>query len=250
MQPTGDCVLFQETRRPAERTRFAAVAWFTVLLFCAAPIQGGELAAARPSNTTEDPRDFVKGLTESVVLTMGREGSEIHRNPLRIYEIVDEVISPHIDTDRFSSLVLGKHWAAASPAQRRQFQSAITDQIVQTLVKGISQFIVAVDPKSTKVRYLASRPNGSPRDVTVRSRIGGAGARSIRVDYRLHQVDGRWRFYDLVIAGASLVLTYRRDYVVEVERTGLDRLIERVSVDTPGAYRGHRSVGWNPTAGS
>ncbi len=147
-------------------------------------------------------------------------------------------------------IVLDKHWVAASLTQRQRFQSAMAGQIVQTLVKGISAFVDADDPKSTKVRHLASRPNGSPRDVTVRSRFGGAGAPSIRVDYRLHQVDGRWRIYDIVSAGTSLILAYRRDYIVEVERSGLDRLIELVSVDTPGAYRGHRIVGKNPTAGS
>ncbi len=250
MQHLGDHVLFQGCRRLIETARLVAVAWFIVLLFSVAPAQAVELAAARPSNTTEDPRQLVKELTQTILLTIDRERNEIYQNSLRIYEIVDEVFSPHVDTHRISKFVLGKHWAAASPAQRRQFQSAMAGQIVQTLVKGISEFVVAADPKSTKVRYLASRPGGSARDVIVRSRIGGAGARSIRVDYRVHQVDGRWRFYDLVIAGASLILAYRRDYIVEVERSGLDRLIELLSADTPGAYRGHRSVGKNPTAGN
>ena len=242
--------LSRGTRRLTERARLVAVAWFVVLLFSVAPAQATDLAAARPSNTIENPTIFVKQLTQTLFLTMDRERNEIRRNPLRIYEIVDEIIRPNIDTQRLSKLVLGKHWAAASPTQRRRFQSAMAGQVVQTLVRGLSEFVDTADPKSTKVRYLASRTNGSPRDVTVRSRIGSAGAPSVRVDYRLNRVDGRWRFYDLVIASTSFVLAYRRNYVVEVERTGLDRLIERVSVDTPGAYRGHRAVGKNLIAGN
>ena len=224
--------------------------WVFVFLLFAAPAQAAELAAARPSSTTEDPKQLVEELAQTVLLALDRDRNEIRGNSLRIYEIVDEIISPHIDIHRVSRLVLGKHWAGASPMQRRRFQTAMADRIVQTLVNGISQFVAAAGPKSTKIRYLASRPGRNPRDVTVRSRFGGAGAPSIRVDYRLYQVDGRWRIYDVVIAGASLILAYRRDYVVEVERSGLDRLIDLLSVDTPGAYRGHRSVGKSPVAGS
>lgn len=250
MQHTDGSVLLRGTRRLSERAWLIAVAGAFAFLFFAASAQAAELAAARPSTTVEDPKQLVEKLTQTVLLALDRDRNEIRRNSLRMYEIVDEIISPHIDAHRVSRLVLGKHWAAASPTQRRRFQSAMADRIVQTLVNGISQFVVAADPKSTKIRYLASRPGRNPRDVTVRSRFGGAGAPSIRVDYRLHQVDGKWRVYDVVIAGVSLVLAYRRDYVVEVERFGLDRLTDLVSVDTPGAYRGHRSVGKSPVAGS
>ncbi len=227
-----------------------AVAWLVMSIFSVVAASAAELAAVRPSAMANEPQQFVRELTEDMFSTVDREWDEIRANPLRVYEIVDEIIAPHIDTQRASRLVLGKHWSKASPAQRKRFQVAFVGRMIQVLVTGISDYVNSSDPKSTKVRYLPSRTNGSSRDVTVRSRIGGTGRRPIRVDFRLRRTNGKWKFYDLVIEGASLVLTYRTDYAAEIERTGMEGLIERVASDTPSAYRGHRYSGRSALVGN
>ena len=40
--------------------------------------------------------------------------------------------------------------------------------------------------------------------------------------------DGDWKVYDVTINGVSLVITYRSSFNQEVQRNGLDGLIERI----------------------
>ncbi len=92
-----------------------AVAWLVMSIFSVVAASAAELAAVRPSAMANEPQQLVRELTEDMFSTVDREWDEIRANPLRVYEIVDEIIAPHIDTQRASRLVLPNAGAKASP---------------------------------------------------------------------------------------------------------------------------------------
>ncbi|HEX2243642.1 MAG TPA: ABC transporter substrate-binding protein, partial [Gammaproteobacteria bacterium] len=48
------------------------------------------------------------------------------------------------------------------------------------------------------------------------------------VNYSFRFTDGQWKAYDMTIDGLSLVKNFRTSFDNEIERNGLDALIERL----------------------
>ena len=55
----------------------------------------------------------------------------------------------------------------------------------------------------------------------VTSPLGGV----VRVDYRLHRRDGRWKLFDVMFEGMSTVSTLRGTFEAALERDGVDGMI-------------------------
>jgi hypothetical protein len=56
--------------------------------------------------------------------------------------------------------------------------------------------------------------------------VGGNSDTSI--DDRLHEVNGRWRVYDMVIDQVSLIGNFRAQFEREISRTSVQGLIEKI----------------------
>src|SRR5690606_26943704 len=59
----------------------------------------------------------------------------------------------------------------------------------------------------------------------------------VSIDYVLHQVDGKWRIYDIVTEGSSLVNNYRSQFRRVIKQKGFDELLARMKkkLDKEGA---------------
>ena len=56
--------------------------------------------------------------------------------------------------------------------------------------------------------------------------VGGKSDTSI--DYRLHDVNGQWRVYDMVIEDVSIVSNFRAQFEREIARTSVQGLLEKM----------------------
>ena len=57
------------------------------------------------------------------------------------------------------------------------------------------------------------------------------GASPTIVAYRLHLTEGSgWKVYDITVNGVSLVTTYRSTFASTIRESGMDGLIDRLSV--------------------
>jgi len=72
----------------------------------------------------------------------------------------------------------------------------------------------------------------------VRSTVITPRRSEIRLDYRLHLRDSRWRVYDVLIDGTSVVSTFRTqfDRIIQAESYGVlvERLRKRAIAAAPG----------------
>lgn len=232
-----------------------SIVWFisAMLMALVASAAGTESIrdADAPSVRMEDAQQFITATSTQVLSAVDHERDAIRRNPARAYAIVNDIVGRHIDIERVSRLVLGKYWRIATHAQRERFKSAFLKMLIRTYVTGISpQVAVVFDGERPEITYLSSTISKDGNEVTVRTRLGGADAPPLRVDYRLHRFGETWQLYDIVVEGASLVLTYRNSYAAQIKRTGIDGLIERINSEAPGAYRENPVIGRSAADGS
>ncbi|MGZ4959981.1 MAG: MlaC/ttg2D family ABC transporter substrate-binding protein [Methylomonas sp.] len=132
----------------------------------------------------------------------------------KINEFVQSVLYPHADFDLISSLVLGKLWKDASPAEKESFKKEFQTLLVRTYSRAFVEF------KEWSVKFLPVNPDEDERKVMVRTEILQPGLQPIGVNYRMVNTKGDWKVYDIVIEGVSLITNYRTSFKNEVERTG------------------------------
>ena len=132
----------------------------------------------------------------------------------KITEFVHAVIYPHADFDLISSLVLGKMWKDASPAEKDNFKKEFQTLLIRTYSRAFVEF------KDWSIRFLPVNPEEDERKVMVKTEILQPGLQPIAVNYRMLNSKGEWKVYDILIEGVSLVTNYRTSFKNEVERTG------------------------------
>ena len=169
----------------------------------------------------DEARAELKDTTEKVLAALRNEGPELKDRPERLYAIIDDLILPHFDFKRMSAWVLGRHWPAASDAQKSRFLKAFQGLLVRTYSRAL------IDYRDQRIEFLTSRER-SAEDVTVRAAIDQGAGPSIPVSYEVSLVDGVWKVHDVSVNGVSLVINYRASFNQEIQRNGLDALILRL----------------------
>ena len=143
----------------------------------------------------------------------------------KITAYVETVIYPSVDFNRISMLVLGKLWKNAEPEQRKKFKQEFKTLLVRTYARAFVEF------KEWSIRYLPVKMQDGVKKLVVKTEVLQPGKQAIAVNYRMLQVKGQWKAYDIIIEGVSLVTNYRTSFKNEVARTGsLDSVIEKLAV--------------------
>jgi phospholipid transport system substrate-binding protein len=189
------------------------------LAFAGGAIGGTETSGSATSN---DAQALVADTTVALLTAFEQEQAAIRQDPTHAYAIVDEILSPHIDYGRVTRLILGKYWRQASPQQRRRFMDEFRDLQIRTYATAL------LDYADADIRYLPTRqPKDTDRTI-VRTQIPRRNATPVSVDYRLHREDGRWKVYDVLVEGISLLTSYRASIGAQITQVGIDGVIEQL----------------------
>jgi phospholipid transport system substrate-binding protein len=155
----------------------------------------------------------------------------------QITDFVEEVIYPNIDFDRMSALVLGQKWKTASGDEKQQFTKEFQMLLVRTYSRAFIEF------KDWSVKFSPLTKEENPNKVIVNVEILQSGRKPIEINYRMLEANGKWKAYDILIEGVSLVTNYRSSFKTEIERTGsLASVIEDL------AKRNKEALAKNPLA--
>lgn len=187
--------------------------WFKGFMVGLALLAGGNVLAA------VSPQELVQRTAEEMLTKLRVEKQVIEQHPERIYELVNQIVLPHFDFERMSSWVLGKHWRAATPAQKERFMTEFRTLLVRTYAKSLSEYT------DSKISYLPMRPSPQEDQVKVRTEVDQPGGFPIPIDYELRRQGDQWKVIDVTIDGVSLVTNYRSTFASQIRQDGLDKLI-------------------------
>lgn len=184
----------------------------------------GSLFAVAVAASDLAPEALVRQTTDRWLAALEAAGARVDQDPQYLYRLVDEIVMPVVDLEASARLVLGKHWRAASEAQRIRFREDLRQLLIRTYAKSL------VMAQGREIAYLPFR--GQPGDcyVTVDTKVLPVqGQDELALTYCLRLADERWRLYDVRIEGVSLVLSLRTSFEKEIEQVGLDRFFQNMS---------------------
>lgn len=191
-------------------TRLAAA------MIVATLVAGGALDHARAGA----PTDQVKSGTDQVLKIIqdpalkGADKTPVRRQQLRT--VVDQVF----DWQETGKRALARHWQPLKPEQRQEFSSLFADLVERSYVGKIESY------SGEKIVYVGDIIEGD--QATVKTKLITKSQTQIPIDYRMQKEGDRWRVYDVLIEGVSLVGNYRTQFNRVIQQTGYDDLVKKM----------------------
>ncbi len=170
----------------------------------------------------EAPDALIKRLSTDVLTTIKADPALKGGDMAKINALVDQVVLPHVNFRRMTSAAVGPKWRQATPAQQERLQA----EFKQLLMRTYSGALAQVSDQTVVVKPL--RMAAGDTDVLVRTEVRGKGE-PVPLDFRLEKKDGVWKVYNFNVLGVWLVETYRTQFAEELNKTGIDGLIQTLA---------------------
>lgn len=186
------------------------VRWYAASLVLGLTIPSGVATAM------QSPVDVIRSRNEAVteiVSTAGDEVSDETREQLK------DVINGFIDFEAFSRRALGRYWDERTDQERSDFVRVFRQLIRNSSVRKLEIY------QADRVEYQEPEVHGENVRVTT---LAYKGDKSVEIVYLMHQVDGEWKAYDVVIDGASTTRSYRDSFYREIRRSSYQEMYAKL----------------------
>lgn len=200
-----------------------------VALLGAWALAGAQTAAPAPA-ANADPTALVQEAAQGMLGDIAKNREAYRRDPAKIAAVVDKYLMPHFDTETSARVVLGQYWRTATPEQRQRFVNAFYHSLLANYGNSLIEFT------PDRLKILPSRLEPGATSATVRTEVTRQNGDRVSVNYSLRMTPQGWKAWDVVIDGISYVKSYREDFGEQIEKQGLDTVIQRLeSGEKPGA---------------
>jgi phospholipid transport system substrate-binding protein len=181
------------------------------------------LLATHAFGSNHSAADVVKNTASTVIERIVAERAQLDAHPEQIYSLINELVIPHFDFRNMSRLVLGRAWNEATDQQRSAFLEQFKTLLVRTYANALKEY------SNNEIIYHPEVTKPGSRLVQVKTEVVDIINNSkIPIDYRMHNQTGDWLVVDVAVDGVSLVTTYRGSFASEINKSGLDSLIDKL----------------------
>ena len=192
--------------------------WFVLLsVMC---LCGLSLAA------TEAPTDFIRRTTESIVRMF--EDPQL-RDTLPRQERLQrlrDIAKTTFDWPEIAKRALATHWRERTPEERQEFTALFREFVLATYLERLEAAAPQGLQEKQAILYNGEQVDG--QRAAVRTTVVTRHHREIPIEYRLRELDGQWRTYDIVIMGVSLVNNYRAQFHRIITQASYQELVRQL----------------------
>jgi phospholipid transport system substrate-binding protein len=189
------------------------------ILFASGLIAGDGLAFAQAQ---PGPSEVVESAARSMLKDLDADRAAYRKDPSKVGALVEKYLLPHFDIQYSARLVLGKHWANATPEQRERFATAFYHTLVDNYGSALAEFT------SDRLKVFPTKVEPNADRASVRTEVTRDNGDKVPVSYSLRKTDDGWKAWDVVIEGISYVKSFREDFGAAIDSQGLDAVIERI----------------------
>jgi phospholipid transport system substrate-binding protein len=185
---------------------------FVVMAFLATSTIPAWGAASR----TED----VKKTVDEVVRIVADKELKKPQNEQKRRKALKAAIGQIFDHAEMAKRSMGQNWKELTPAQQKEFIDLFATLLESSYAGKIESY------NNEKIIYLKEIVEGDYAEV--KSRIVTARHDEFSLDYRLMREGDRWKVYDVVIEGVSLVSNYRSQFNKIIKAQGYQELVKKM----------------------
>lgn len=169
------------------------------------------LSPAAATISQASPSAFVETLASDGLAVL-RSGSESQRRSQ-----FRSLLGQHFAVDTIGDRLLGRWRNEITPAQYAAYRRALPGFILGTYADRLSDYS----------RADVSVTNATQRGSTylVQTRITNPGSRPVNAIWYLTRTGGRYKVYNMRVAGINLTLNQAEDFNAYIQRRGFDQLV-------------------------
>ncbi|MFM7621613.1 MAG: phospholipid-binding protein MlaC [Alphaproteobacteria bacterium] len=154
--------------------------------------------------------NFIKGLAEKVVVIAKETKDKAPQD-----DHVAALLNENLAYERIARFVLGKHWANAKDAEKKEF----IDLYAKSLRMAYSRQILSVDLKDVQVYDAFVAPRGQV--VTVKTKVTDPETgQPVAIDWRVISGPEGYAIVDVLVEGISVASSQRSEYASIIQRGG------------------------------
>ena len=131
------------------------------------------------------------------------------------------MVNHYFNFEEMARSALGHPWKEQPPEKRKEFTRLFTQLLFNTYVDRLQNYTGS----NEKVFYDSQQVDGDYAVVKTHVLYQGNNA---SLDYRLHMANGKWKVYDVVIEGISLVENYRSQFSSILANDSFDSLLQKL----------------------
>lgn len=195
------------------------------MLACGAQSQTyaqGAPAAPAAQGATQGPFEVVQSSAQSMLKELDANRETYRKDPAKVGQLVDKYLLPHFDVEFSARLVLGKYGRTATPEQRKRFIDAFYHSLLTNYGSALSDFT------ADKLKIFPTNVDTDSDRATVRTEVKRSSGDRISVNYYMRKTPAGWKAWDIVIDGISYVNSYREDFGAQIDKQGIDAVINRL----------------------
>jgi phospholipid transport system substrate-binding protein len=146
------------------------------------------------------------------------DGKTLRARKSEILTIVDE----YFNFEEMGKRALGRSWKEQSPENRLEFIKLFKLLLFNTYISRVERYT----GENEKAVYDSEKLEGEY--ALVKTHVTLQGNQNVALDYRLHQENGQWKVYDVVVEGISLVENYRSQFASILSNGTFDVLLKKL----------------------
>jgi phospholipid transport system substrate-binding protein len=185
---------------------------FVMMAFLAS----GTIPAWGAASRTEDVRKTV----DEVVRIVSDKELKKPQNEQKRRKALKAAIGKIFDHAEMAKRSMGQNWKELTPVQQKEFTDLFATLLESSYAGKIESY------NNEKIIYLKEIEDGDYAEV--KSRIVTARHDEFSLDYRLMREGDRWKVYDIVIEGVSLVSNYRSQFNKIIKAQGYQELVKKM----------------------
>jgi phospholipid transport system substrate-binding protein len=162
------------------------------------------------------PAEEMRASIDKVLATL--KDARLQKNPEKRREAIKEIIGERFDFSEMARRSLGPEWQRRTPEEQREFVSLFIDLLERAYISAIEDV--------HSVRDLREKIDGNYAEVN--TKVVDRKGVEFSVDYRLHNIRGDWKVYDVLVENVSLVNNYRDQFNRILTRYSYEELIRRM----------------------
>jgi phospholipid transport system substrate-binding protein len=184
--------------------------WLAVMVCLLFP---AGLHAGLPTDQTRATIDQVLEILNNRELK-SKSAKEGRRSRLR------QVIYPRFDFAEMARRSLGLTWRRISPGEQQEFLKLFTELLEESYVSNIESY------SGEKILY--GREIEDQGFAEVDTKIITNRGEEFAINYKLHELNGDWKVYDVVIENVSIVNNYRSQFNRLLAKYSFAELLDRI----------------------
>ena len=131
-----------------------------------------------------------------------------------------QLVFTRFDFSEMTKRSLGPHWKSLDQAQQREFIDAFTHRLLVSYGKT-----VRATGKET-IEFKREVRDG--KEARVETMLTSGNGEQSSIDYRLHDVNGQWMVYDVVIDNVGMVDNYRSQFERVIAKSSVLELLRKM----------------------